>query len=102
MDLVEIAKKKGVSGGRDATRDTLTNAILRAGVSLSDLTKGQLAELKAKNPSAASSSSSYSAPAGGRFSSYSNGRYPRAAVQLAVGNGTALRSADCCHNSDCT
>ena len=76
IDLVDIAKKKGVSGGRDATRDTLTRAILQKGVSMSDLTRGQLAELKAKSPSAGSNNSSgYSAPSEGRFSSYSNCRY---------------------------
>eukprot|EP00775_Hariotina_reticulata_P008024 gene8023-8220_t len=46
-DLAEIARKKGVSGGRNATRDTLTQALLKAGVSAADLTKGQLADLKA-------------------------------------------------------
>ncbi|KAF6262754.1 hypothetical protein COO60DRAFT_588562 [Scenedesmus sp. NREL 46B-D3] len=67
-DLVEIGAKKGVNGGRNATRDSLTNAILRAGVAVSDLTKHQLSELKAKNPSAVSSGSAPSS--GGRFSSY--------------------------------
>jgi hypothetical protein len=48
VDLVEIAAKKGVSGGRNATRDRLTNELVRAGVSLSDLTRGQLVDLGIK------------------------------------------------------
>jgi hypothetical protein len=46
-DLVEIAGKKGVSGGRNATRDSLVSALVKAGVSEADLTKGQRAELGA-------------------------------------------------------
>jgi hypothetical protein len=32
-DLAEIGRKKGVSGGRDATRQSLTDALIKAGVS---------------------------------------------------------------------
>jgi hypothetical protein len=34
-DLAEIGRKRGVSGGRDATRQSLTDALLKAGVSTS-------------------------------------------------------------------
>jgi hypothetical protein len=82
-DLVEIGAKKGVSGGRNATRDSLTSALLKAGISAADLTKGQLAELKSGGSSFSSTPStpSYSAPApaaapaassGDRWASYSS------------------------------
>jgi hypothetical protein len=101
-DLVEIGAKKGVNGGRNATRDSLTNAILRAGVSVADLTKHQLSELKARNPSAASAAPS----SGGRFSSYgsssgsSTPSYSRAAgsssggATLSVGDLSAFKIVD--------
>jgi hypothetical protein len=34
-DLAEIGRKKGVTGGRDATRQSLTDALIKAGVSTS-------------------------------------------------------------------
>ncbi|WIA17649.1 hypothetical protein OEZ85_014454 [Tetradesmus obliquus] len=103
-DLVEIGAKKGVNGGRNATRDSLTSAILRAGVTAADLTKGQAAELKARG---GSSGSAASAPAaGGRFSSYgsssgsSTPSYSRSAgastggATLSAGDLSAFKIAD--------
>jgi len=47
-DLSELCRKKGVSGGRTATRDSLTSALLKAGVTLADLSRGQLVDLGVK------------------------------------------------------
>jgi len=47
-DLSQIARKKGVSGGRNATRDSLTAALVKAGVTLADLSRGQLVDLGVK------------------------------------------------------
>jgi hypothetical protein len=113
-DLVEIGAKKGVSGGRNATRDTLTSALLKAGVSAADLTKGQLSELKAGGGSSsfgsAPSTPSYSAPAaapaassgGDRWSSYSRDSSPAPAgrssgsgdAKLSAGDMSAFKIAD--------
>jgi hypothetical protein len=105
-DLVDIGRKRGVTGGRNATRDTLTNELLRAGVSMADLTKGQLAELKTRSPSAGGYSSSASAPSsGGRFSNYgSSGSSASASrpassgagagAQLSAGDLSAFKTSD--------
>jgi hypothetical protein len=100
-DLVEIAAKRGVSAGRNATRDSVTAALLKAGVSASDLTKGQLAELRGGG-SASPAPASYSAPpaaapaasapaSGDRWSSYSSGG--SSAGGASAGSGTAQLSA---------
>jgi len=80
-DLVELAGKKGVSAGRNATRQSLVDGLVKAGLSTSDLTKGQAAELKAGGSSYASIPASSPAPApaapapaaasGDRWASYS-------------------------------
>jgi hypothetical protein len=113
-DLVEIGAKKGVSGGRNATRDSLTSALLKAGVSAADLTKGQLSELKSGGSSSfgsAPSTPSYSAPApaaapaassGDRWSSYSSssrssssgGASGSADAKLSAGDLSAFKIAD--------
>jgi hypothetical protein len=114
-DLVEIGAKKGVSGGRNATRDSLTSALLKAGVTAADLTKGQLAELKSGGGSSSFSSTpstpSYSAPApaaapaassGDRWSSYSSssrssssgGASGSADAKLSSGDLSAFKIAD--------
>jgi hypothetical protein len=48
VDLVEIGAKRGVSGGRNATREGLTDALVKAGVTLDDLSRGQLIDLATK------------------------------------------------------
>jgi hypothetical protein len=47
-DLSELCRKKGVTGGRNATRDSLTAALVKAGVSVADLSRGQLTDLAVK------------------------------------------------------
>ena len=47
-DLGELCRKKGVSGGKSATRESLTEALVKAGVSLNDLSRGQLVDLGTK------------------------------------------------------
>jgi hypothetical protein len=98
---VEIAAKKGVSGGRNATRDSLTDALLKVGVSSADLTKGQLAELKAGGGAAMSipSTPAPAAPAapaassgGDRWASYSRGSGSSPAAS-GGGSGDAKLSA---------
>jgi len=95
IDLVELAAKKGCSPGRNATRDTVINALVRAGVSQADLTKGQLADLKA----AGGSSSSYSAPAassGDRFANYSRSSSASPSSNYSAGSssGATLSAGD--------
>ncbi|WIA17650.1 hypothetical protein OEZ85_014455 [Tetradesmus obliquus] len=104
-DLVEIGAKKGVSGGRNATRDSLTSALLKAGVTAADLTKGQMAELKSGGSSFASAPStpSYSAPApaaaapaaasGDRWSSYSSSSRGSSSGGVSSGSADAKLSA---------
>jgi hypothetical protein len=99
VDLVEIAGKKGVSGGRNATRDTLLSALSRAGVTTADLTKGQLKELGAVAAApAASYSSSSSSSSGDRWASYSRSSAPAASgssdAKLSAGDLSAFKIVD--------
>jgi hypothetical protein len=101
IDLVELAGKKGCSPGRNSTRDTVINALVRAGVTQADLTKGQLADLKSSG-----GSSGYSSPAtssGDRFANYSRSSSasstPRASGQssgagLSAGDLSAFKIVD--------
>lgn len=105
IDLVELAGKKGCSPGRNATRDTVINALVRAGVSQSDLTKGQLADLQ-KAGGSSGYSSSYSSPATSstdRFANYSRSSSasstPRASghssgATLSAGDLSAFKIVD--------
>jgi len=95
IDLVELAAKKGCSPGRNATRDSVISALVRAGVSQADLTKGQLADLKA----AGGSSSSYSSPAtssGDRFANYSRSSSASPSSNYSAGSssGATLSAGD--------
>lgn len=120
-DLSELCRKKGVSAGRNATRDSLTAALVKAGVSVADLSRGQVMDLAVKlgktvssrdlnaarselsaliggGSSSASSSSWRSTPApaassGDRFSSYA--RKPvSAAPASSAATGGALSHSD--------
>lgn len=97
MDLVEIASKKGCSPGRNATRDSVISALVRAGVTHADLTKGQLADLQ-KSGGGSSYSSNYSSPtsSGDRFANYSrsSGSSAASSPRSAGAGGATLSAGD--------
>lgn len=123
-DLSELCRKKGVTGGRNATRDSLTAALVKAGVSLADLSRGQLVDLGVKlgkvglprdlnaarselakvvgggasygSSSSASSWRTTSTPAAstGRFDSYASKSSAPAARASGAATGGALSQSD--------
>jgi len=122
-DLTELCRKKGVTGGRNVTRDSLTAALVKAGVSVADLSRNQLTELAIKlgkpslsrdlnaarselasliggggysAPSSTSSWRSTSAPAAspGRFDSYAKSSTPAARGSSGSAAGGALSNSD--------
>jgi hypothetical protein len=98
VDLVEIAGKKGVSAGRNATRDSLLNALSRAGVTINDLTKGQQAELKSAGGSSGGGYSSSPASSGGdRFANYARSSGSSSSSSYGAssgGSGAGLSAGD--------
>jgi hypothetical protein len=92
IDLVELAAKKGCSPGRNATRDSVVNALVRAGVSQSDLTKGQLADLK-QGAGSSSYSSSPATSSGDRFANYSRSSSASSTPRASGHSGGATLSA---------
>jgi hypothetical protein len=92
IDLVELAAKKGCSPGRNATRDSVVNALVRAGVSASDLTKGQLADLK-QGAGSSSYSSSSATSSGDRFANYSRSSSASSTPRASAHSGGATLSA---------
>lgn len=93
MDLVEIAGKKGCSPGRNSTRDTVINALVRAGVSINDLTKGQQADLKAKG-GASSYSSSPATSSTDRFANFSRSSSASSTPRASGQSGAGLSAGD--------
>jgi len=97
VDLVEIAGKKGCSPGRNSTRDTVINALVRAGVSINDLTKGQQADLKAKGGASSYSSSYSSSPATSstdRFANFSRSSSASSTPRASGHSGAGLSAGD--------
>jgi hypothetical protein len=93
VDLVEIAGKKGCSPGRNSTRDTVINALVRAGVSINDLSKGQQADLKAKG-GASSYSSSPATSSTDRFANYSRSSSASSTPRASGQSGAGLSAGD--------
>jgi hypothetical protein len=93
VDLVEIAGKKGCSPGRNSTRDTVINALVRAGVSINDLTKGQQADLKAKG-GASSYSSSPATSSTDRFANFSRSSSASSTPRASGQSGAGLSAGD--------
>jgi len=95
IDLVELAGKKGCSPGRNATRDSVVNALVRAGVTHADLTKGQLADLKQHGGSSSYSAASATS-SGDRFANYSRSgsASPSSSYSAGSSSGATLSAGD--------